>query len=126
MRTITLIPTIMFCLVILCACGETGKYAVFTGRVTQSDTSLYVADVKVYEQSHAKLNTLTDSLGYFRLDGVSFEEHNIYFEKEGFETFVFNFEYRGKLSQPIVTEHIVLYRPGEEPIKSEKSPDDTL
>ena len=87
---------------------DPGQRATFTGRVTAEDTTVYLSSVKVYEASHDKLSTVTDSMGYFRLDGVQFEEHNIYFEKDGFEKTVVNFEYSGKLDRPVVTRPVIM------------------
>lgn len=124
MRTLIIAGIVILCFITIISCGSNNeKTAIFTGRVTASDTSLYLADVHVFEQSHNHLKTVTDSLGYFRLDGVAFEEHNIYFEKEGFEPFILNFEYTGDLTQPIITKSIVLLKPGEEigEVKPEQS-----
>jgi hypothetical protein len=95
-----------------CSGKQAMREAIFTGRVTAQDTSVYLAGVKVFEKSHNKLSTTTDSAGYFRLDRVAFEEHNIYFEKEGYEPTVFNFEYNGNLEHPIVTDHIIMKKAG--------------
>jgi len=97
-----------------CTKDQIGREAILTGRVTAADTSVYLAGVKVFEKSHNKLSTTTDSAGYFKLDGVSFEEHNIYFEKEGYEPTVFNFEYNGNLQRPIITEHITMKKAGSD------------
>ncbi len=127
MRTTIIFACIVTCALILLSCGEKHeKYAVLTGRVTASDTSIYLADVKVFEKSHKKLSTFTDSLGFFHLDDVSCEEHNIYFEKEGYEPGVLNFEYIGNLQHPLVTRHLILYKPGEERTSPEKKAEDTL
>ncbi len=91
-----------------CTKEQAAQEAIFTGRVTATDTSVYLAGVKVFEKSHNKLSTTTDSAGYFRLDGVSFEKHDIFFEKEGYEPVVFSFSYNGSLQHPIVTEHIIM------------------
>ena len=121
MRTLIIVSTILACLIILASCGDKqGKQAVFTGRVTAADTSVYLADVKVFEISHNKNSTTTDSLGYFRINDISFEEHNIYFEKDGFEPLTYNFEYNGQLERPIITRLIVLHKPGEDIIDSTK------
>ena len=90
------------------SCESMEKTTIFSGRVTEADTSVYLGDVKVYEKSHAKLTTTTDSNGYFKMDSVSAEEHNIYFEKEGYKTLVFNFEYTGSLEHPLISRHIIL------------------
>jgi hypothetical protein len=93
------------------SCGTeqgTSNYAVLSGRVTDIDTTVYLGGVKVFEKSHANLNTVTDSAGFFRLDGIMFEEHNIYFEKEGYEPFTLWFEYNGNLKRPVVTHHIIM------------------
>lgn len=96
------------------SCGhqEEGKYAIVTGRVTDTDTSIYLPGVKVFEKSHAKLSTVTDSLGFFELRGVMFEEHNIYFEKDGYEPYTLWFEYTGKLARPAVTHKIIMKKVG--------------
>jgi len=91
---------------------DPGQRAVLTGRVTAEDTTVYLSGVRVYETSHDKLSTVSDSLGYFKLDGVQFEEHNIYFEKDGFEKTVLNFEYSGKLARPYVTRHVTMKATG--------------
>lgn len=127
MRIIIISLIIVLSLIVLVSCDKkVEKSAIFTGRVTASDTSTYLADVHVFEQSHKNLKTTTDSLGFFRLDGVSFEEHNIYFEKEGFEPYTLLFEYNGGLTNPIITELIVLYQPGEEKIEIEEDEGDSL
>jgi hypothetical protein len=127
MRVTIIIACIAVCALILLSCGEKHeKYAVLTGRVTASDTSAYLADVKVFEKSHKKLSTFTDSLGFFRLDDVSCKEHNIYFEKEGYEPEVLNFEYTGNLQHPLITRHVIMYKPGEERIPLEEKIEDTL
>ena len=91
---------------------DPGQKAVLTGRVTAEDTTLYLSGVRVYETSHEKLSTVSDSMGYFKLDGVQFEEHNIYFEKDGYERTVLNFEYSGKLDRPVVTKHVTMKATG--------------
>ncbi len=93
------------------SCGtekSASKYAIITARVTDTDTTIYLAGVKVFEISHAKLSEITDSAGFFRLEGVMFEEHNIYFEKEGYEPYTHWFEYTGNLEHPIITNHIIM------------------
>lgn len=97
-----------------CSSDQPAREAIFTGRVTTQDTSVYLAGVKVFEKSHNKLSATTDSAGYFRLAGVAFEQHNVYFEKEGYEPTVFNFAYNGNLQHPIITEHIIMKEAGSE------------
>jgi hypothetical protein len=84
------------------------EHAILTGRVTEADTSLYLADVRIYEKSHAKMETTTDESGYFRLEGVAFEEHDIYFEKDGYEPYILWFEYPGSLKKPLISHHIIM------------------
>ncbi len=99
------------------SCGqreEVSKSAILSGRVTDTDTTIYLAGVKVFEKSHAKLSTVTDSAGYFRLDGVMFEEHNIYFERDDYETDTLWFEYTGHFDRPVVTHHITMTPIAEE------------
>jgi len=104
------------------SCGtkqESSREAILTGRVTDTDTTVYLSGVKVFENSHNKMSTVTDSAGYFRLEKVSFEEHNIYFEKEGYEPYTLWFEYNGKLERPVVTHHIIMTKIGaEEPAEA--------
>ncbi|MCP4570075.1 MAG: carboxypeptidase regulatory-like domain-containing protein [FCB group bacterium] len=107
-KIVILIIATIVCTAIFISCGTEGKTTIFSGRVTEADTSVYLVGVKVYEKSHANLSTTTDHKGYFKMDGVSAEEHNIYFEKEGFKTFVFNFEYTGSLEHPLISQHIIL------------------
>lgn len=107
-KIVLLIIAAIVCNAIFVSCGTEGKTTIFAGRVTEADTSVYLAEVKVYEKSHAGRSTATDQNGYFTMDGVSAEEHNIYFEKEGFKTFVFNFEYTGSLEHPLISRHIIL------------------
>ncbi len=92
--------------IISCSHEKGANEAILTGRVTAEDTTVYMGGVKVFEKSHNQLSTLTDSAGYFRLDGVAFEEHNIYFEKEGYEPYTLWFEYAGSLQHPLITYHI--------------------
>jgi hypothetical protein len=103
---------LVYALSVSCTKNQPAREAILTGRVTAADTSVYLAGVEVFEKSHNELKTTTDSAGYFKLDGVAFEEHNIYFEKEGYEPTVFNFEYNGHLQHPIVTEHIIMKKAG--------------
>ena len=93
--------------------GKDEKSALLTGRVTETDSTVYLTGVKVFEKSHARLSTVTDSTGLFRLDGVMFEEHNIYFEKEGYQPYTLWFEYNGQLSHPLVTRSITMKKVGE-------------
>lgn len=110
------------CLICLCtalflSCSTPEKAlegAILTGRVTDTDTTIYLAGVKVFEKSHAELSTVTDSAGYFRLDGVMFEEHNIYFEQDGYEPYTLWFEYTGHFDRPVVTHHITMTPIAEE------------
>ena len=112
------------CMIALClaaaallSCGQdktTANEVILTGRVTAEDTTVYLGGVKVYEASHNQGSTVTDSAGYFRLENVSFEEHNIYFEKDGYQPDTLLFEYTGTLEHPIVTRLIKL-RKIEEP-----------
>jgi len=102
--------------ILFLSCGtrsDSSGQATLTGRVTDADTTIYLADVKVFEKSHAKGSTVTDSAGFFRLEGVMFEEHNIYFEKEGYESYTLWFEYAGTLKHPVVTRHVIMTRVGE-------------
>ena len=112
MRQFTVfIYVLLACIAVMLSCTqltESQGRAVLTGRVTDEDTTVYLGSVKVYEASHARLSTVTDSLGYFRLEGVYFEEHNIYFEKEGYEKTILNFEYSGPLKSPVIARHIVM------------------
>lgn len=84
------------------------KSVILTGKVTEADTSIALAGVKVYETSHAGLSTVTDSLGIFKLDGVAFEEHNIYFEKDGYKPETLWFEYTGLLTRPLLSQSMVM------------------
>ncbi|MDD4052683.1 MAG: hypothetical protein PHR28_12400 [candidate division Zixibacteria bacterium] len=115
MRIMATIFGIIACLLMLAACGTTTpeKSALLTGKVTEADTSIALSGVKVFEKSHARLSCETDSLGIFKLDGVSFEEHNIYFEKDGYEPVTFLFEYNGKLSRPLLSQQIVMTKVGQ-------------
>ena len=107
-----IIMGLVYVIAVSCAGEKAAHEAIFTGRVTAQDTSVYLAGVKVFEKAHNKRSTTTDSAGYFRLDGVSFEAHDIYFEKAGYEPTVFNFEYKGGLERPIITEHIIMKKAG--------------
>lgn len=117
MRTIiTAICLICLFTFLFLSCGtkqEGNRLAVLTGRVTATDTTVYLEGVRVFEKSHNKMSTITDSAGYFRLENVWFEEHNIYFEKEGYEPYTLWFEYTGKLEYPVVTHHIIMTKIGE-------------
>jgi hypothetical protein len=102
--------------VLFLSCGtrnDSVQSAILTGRVTDTDTTVYLAGVKVFESSHAQGSTVTDSAGFFRLEGVMFEEHNIYFEKEGYEKHTLWFEYSGTLKHPVVTRHVIMTKTGE-------------
>lgn len=118
MRPIILLACLgMVCLMVYTSCNgklEEGKYAILTGRVTDTDTSIYLAGVKVYETSHGKLSTVTDSAGFFRLEGVQFEEHDIYFEKDGYERYTLWFEYTGQLDRPVVSRLVIMNKLAEE------------
>ena len=107
-KILLLIITFIVGTAIFVSCGTEGKTTIFAGRVTEADTSVYLVDVKVYEKSHAGLSTTTDHKGYFQLDGVAAEEHTIYFEKKGFKTLEYSFEYKGSLEHPLVSQHIIL------------------
>ena len=54
-------------------------------------------------------------MGMFKLDGVSFEEHNIYFEKDGYKPETLWFEYDGKFTRPLLSHSMVMTRPGQTP-----------
>lgn len=84
------------------------KSVILTGKVTEADTSIALAGVKVFESSHTRLSTATDSLGMFTLDGVAFEEHNIYFEKDGYKPETLWFEYTGQLTRPLQSRRVVM------------------
>lgn len=115
MRKILLLTiAVMIFAALFLSCEGQQKTTIFAGRVTEADTSIYLAGVKVYEQSHANLSTVTDSAGYFKMDGVSGEEHNIYFEKEGYEKLVLNYEYTGSLDHPLISQHIIMEKAGNE------------
>jgi hypothetical protein len=108
------------------SCGtkeEPAKTAVLTGRVTATDTTVYLSGVKVFEKSHGKLSTVTDDNGYFELKGVSFEEHDIYFEKDGYEPDSIMFEYTGELERPIVTRHVIMTPIGDAETTDEPASD---
>lgn len=115
MRIIATIFGIIACLLLSAACEKTTpeKSALLTGKVTEPDTSIALSGVKVFEQSPARLSTVTDSLGIFKLDGVSFEEHNIYFEKDGYKPETLLFEYNGKLSHPLLSQKMVMTKIGQ-------------
>jgi hypothetical protein len=116
MRVTRTVIFLCLSIVLFLSCGQETevKEAILTGRVTAQDTSVYLQDVKVYETSHNRLSTITDSAGYFRLEGVAFEEHNIYFEKEGYKTDTLWFEYTGSLTSPRISKLIRLSKIGEE------------
>ena len=107
------------------SCGtkqEGARLAVLSGRVTDTDTTIYLEGVRVFEKSHNQMSTVTDSAGYFRLEGVSFEEHNIYLEKEGYEPYTLWFEYAGKLERPVITHHIIMTKIDEGEPSGETEP----
>jgi hypothetical protein len=113
MRMAAMILGILAGAALLAACHGTEtpqKSVILTGKVTEADTSITLAGVKVYESSHARLNCLTDSLGMFKLDGVAFEEHNIYFEKDGYKPETLWFEYTGQLTRPLLSRRVVMER----------------
>jgi hypothetical protein len=121
--TITAFCLIIAFMALFLSCGtkeEAARQAVLTGRVTDVDTTIYLEGVKVFEKSHNLGSTTTDSAGFFRLAKVDFEEHNVYFEKEGYEPDTLWFEYNGTLERPVVTENVRLVKIGEE------EPADTL
>lgn len=116
MRLLIAFACLLIAAAVLFSCnGEKIKVenATLSGRVTEADTSIYLAGVRVFETSHGKNEAITDSAGYFKLEGVAFEEHNIYFEKQGYETYTLWFEYTGNLKNPMVTEHIIMDKTDE-------------
>ncbi len=115
MRIAAVIIVITVCLMLAMACEKPTpeKSVILTGKVTEADTSIVVPGAKVYENSHARLSCLTDSLGMFKLDGVSFEEHNIYVEKEGYKPETLWFEYTGQLSHPLLSRRAVMTKIGQ-------------
>jgi hypothetical protein len=117
MRITAISIAIIACLMLAMACEKPNPEAtaILTGKVTEADTSIVLTGVKVYEKSHAGLSCLTDSLGMFKLDGVAFEEHNIYLEKDGYKPEVFMFEYTGKLTRPLLSHSVVMTRAGQTP-----------
>jgi len=116
MRTACNIILLCFSTLCILSCSQESevKEAILSGRVTAQDTAVYLEGVKVYETSHNHLSTTTDSAGYFRLEGVAFEEHNIYFEKEGYRTDTLWFEYTGSLTKPLISKLIKMKKLGEE------------
>ena len=115
MRIVRLLIYVTLAALFILSCGQpkVEKSALLTGRVTETDSTVYLTGVKVFEKSHAQGSTVTDSVGLFRLDGVMFEEHNIYFEKEGYQTDTLRFEYTGSLTHPLVTRHVTMKKVGE-------------
>jgi hypothetical protein len=101
---------------ILSSCGEKKDQApaaasgvcMLTGRVMETDSITPIAGARIYEKDHHRGTTLSDSAGYFQLDNVTFEKHDILVEKEGYRPTSVSLEYTGKLDHPIVTRLVIL------------------
>jgi len=115
-KILTLFVALLICMTVLLSCGQekapTPEGAILTGRVTDTDTTVFLAGVKVYEKSHGNLSTTTDSVGIYRLDGVSLEPHTIYFEKDGYQPDSLYFFYDGTLTHPLLSRSKALTKTG--------------
>ncbi len=112
---VTVLLAMMFGILVFFSCGKKDSskttpagIAVVTGRVTEADSTVGIAGVRVYEKGFNESQTLSDSAGYFVLENVKFDEHPIYFEKEGYETDEIPFSYTGRLERPVIPKHAIL------------------
>lgn len=98
-----------------------------TGRVTGTDTTVYLSDVFVYQEGAGGLTDTTDANGYFELDGIPLNSTTILFEKEGYQKYELKFEYIGELKKPLVTRWIRLKKIGEvDPVASDSAVTDSM
>lgn len=104
--------------VLISACGPKGSdrdgLVDLTGRVTETDTTVYLSDVFVYQEGTGGLTDTSDENGYFELDGIPFTPSSIFFEKEGYQKLELKFEYVGELKKPLVTKWIMMKKVGED------------
>ena len=94
-------------LVLSISCGETQQSSQMTlsGRVTETDTTVYLGGVIV---SDGAVIDTTDESGFFELTGISIETHTVTFEKDGFVPTSIDIGYAGNLERPIVSRRIVM------------------
>ena len=116
MRTAVIILILAVGIIFLASCQKKiEKTATFTGQVTEPDTSIVLAGVKIVDAGSGGGSTVTDSSGMFKLTGISFDKHNIYFEKEGYVTDTVAFQYTGDFKEPVVSRRIIMHKIGEMP-----------
>jgi hypothetical protein len=100
------------CSLTIFGCGgtenkATGK-ATVVGRVTELDSTTYLAGARVYESRSGGNSAVTDSMGYFRLENVPFDSQQIFIELEGYKPDTVTFYYPGELDQPLVSQNAYL------------------
>ena len=76
----------IFLMITLFACQKTSQNIVLSGHVIDASTGKPIADAVVHERSHGKLRVRTDANGFYRLEGISKEEHTIFVTARGFST----------------------------------------
>ncbi len=107
--------------------SETKNLVDLTGRVTGTDTTVYLSDVFVFQAGSDGLTDSSDENGYFELDGIPFGPTSVYFEKDGYQKYELTVEYKGELTQPLVTKWIRMKKVGEvDPVVSDSVVSDSM
>ncbi|MFH1700437.1 MAG: carboxypeptidase-like regulatory domain-containing protein [Candidatus Zixiibacteriota bacterium] len=107
---------LVFVLGITISCDKAGddhKAMDFAGRVTETDTAVYLEGVIVTDSQKDAVDT-TDENGYFTLREINFEKHMVSFEKEGYIKLEMEIDYPGSLSHPLVSKHVILEKAEDE------------
>lgn len=101
----------VFCTALMISCdsaGEEEDYMIFTGRVTEADTTIYVSGAVITDGMNTAIVDTTDDRGFFQLRGIEKTKHTVIIEKEGYPTKEIEIEYSGTLARPLVSRKIIL------------------
>lgn len=108
MRKIIILSTaalVILALSISCNNAPDEQGMTLSGRVTESDTTIYLGGVVV---SDGVVSDTTDERGFFELNEISKENHSVTFEKDGYTPTSIDIQYIGTLDRPKISRLIVL------------------
>ncbi|MEZ5358152.1 MAG: hypothetical protein R3F48_04915 [Candidatus Zixiibacteriota bacterium] len=112
MRAILYITALcVFCGALMISCNSTGQdqeFVVFSGMVTESDSTTGIAGVIVTDGLTSSIVDTTDERGFFQLRGIDKKKHTVSLTKDGLEPVEYEFEYLGELARPLISKKFVM------------------
>lgn len=90
-----------------CEKSNDDRYLSISGRVTETDTLVFIEGVVV---KAGEIADTTDEAGYFKLSRLPREKQTITLSRTGYRTTTVEGDYTGLLSRPLISRRIIMER----------------